>query len=278
MSSIPSAVYCIFSERTSVVKESRTRRPSRNVNKQAQKEALKQIRRKHQEKAGEAVSEDEDDSDPDGTSDGDGDEGFEHENVSESQAYAGNLDEYEADFIDNTEEGATEHRPLPLELSNYRIRKPKDLFKYVVDWLVHNKLNPAFERHDEKYRIAFDRLNQEAEGLAGQSTSSAWGPHPAGIKFTKALKARPEIRIKNYDHRVIGKDCDACNRSKHPASFEIVFDGPCYDKHTLEHKGAEDTSFDEDDPSADVVGPEVTFYVGRYDPHRRFYYQTIYNS
>jgi hypothetical protein len=235
-----------------------------NVKNQARNEALKKIKRMRRERAGEDVSEDDVDIDGDEPADGDGDKDSENESVSESKAYQGNLDEYEPDFLDDTAEGAWEHYALPIEYSDIRSKPPKELFKHVVKWLVHNKLNPAFDRHGEVYRLAFDKLNSEAEGLAGQGTSSAWGPHPNGIKFTKALKARPEIRIENYDNRVTRKDCDACNRSNHPASFEMSFDGPLYNKDTLEPE-EEDTSIGDDVSfEEDIPGPEVTFFVGRY--------------
>jgi hypothetical protein len=174
-------------------------------------------------------------------------------------------------FIDDSGiiEGEEEEHQIPLEFSSHSTKPAKELFVHVVEWMVHNKINPAFDRNNPIYRLAMDKMNNEAQGLAGQGTSSTWGPHEKGIKFTKALQARPKIIVEPYDNSFDNKYCDACNRSRHPASFAISFDGPVYDKNTLEPIDESTSSEDEEDDEEEseqtpsIPGPETTFYVGR---------------
>jgi len=68
-------------------------------------------------------------------------------------------------------------------------RKAKDHFRDAVEWMVHNKLNPDFDRNKSIYRIAFKRLENEVKGWADSKfISSAWTP-----EFNRAIRARPEF-------------------------------------------------------------------------------------
>ncbi|KLJ09989.1 hypothetical protein EMPG_14600 [Blastomyces silverae] len=157
------------------------------------------------------------------------------------------LDKYEADFVDHDEDGALgapdELNDIPFEFTRHRYKRLRDHFKDVVEWMVHNKLNPAFPRDDVVYRVAFSKVNDEVMGLAGsQLISSAWNRD-----FRKALEARPGIDVSLYPISM-GHSCDACNKTNHPASFDIRFDGKPYLLETLEAISDDD---DDDDSDSD---------------------------
>jgi hypothetical protein len=124
-------------------------------------------------------------------------------------------------------------------------RKAKDHFRDAVEWMVHNKLNPDFDRNKSIYRIAFKRLENEVKGWADSKfISSAWTP-----EFNRAIRARPEFcQIPVSKGQKMLHHCDACNRSNHPASFIIGFTGSIYHPESLEPllSGSEDEN-DEDD-------------------------------
>lgn len=171
---------------------------------------------------------------------------------------------------------------IPLEFTRFASMKAKELFKYAVEWMVQKKINPAFQLDDEIYTLTFKKLDDEVKGLAGSKfTSSAWTED-----FTFALRARPEIAYTPIDRRsadhFMRDKCDACNRSGHPATFEIQFHGRPYHPDTLEEIAiGEDDSSDSDSDSDSEVGgagrshdrdaqgrqipPEDTvFYVGKF--------------
>jgi hypothetical protein len=195
--------------------------------------------------------------------------------------------EDDADFIEAGEEDEVLGVPegIPIEFTQYARMKAKDLFKYAVDWMVQKKINPGFQKTDEVYGLTFRKLDDEVKGLAGSKfTSAAWTPD-----FTMTLKSRPDIAFEPLDregeHYLRGK-CDACNRSGHPATFQIQFQGKPYNPSTLDEVGAEgedsdgedddDSSSssssnedDDDQPAYDYQGREVPpastiFYVGKF--------------
>lgn len=164
---------------------------------------------------------------------------------------------------------------LPLAYTRFASEKPKNLFKFAVEWFVQNKINPAFERRDEIYDLTFRKLDDEIRGLAGSKfISSAWTQ-----EFTTALNARPEVSVDSISGGLSLRDkCDACNRSGHPATFILRFQGKPYNFETLDElDGDEDRDDDSDDSSRnaenpadrDVLGREVApvsteFYVGKF--------------
>ena len=91
-----------------------------------------------------------------------------------------NLDAYETDFIASDEEDGTIGVPpgltdIPFEFTRHAHKKQRDHFNDVVEWMVHNKLNPAFPRDDQRYQVAFRKLDDEIQGLAGSKfISAAW--------------------------------------------------------------------------------------------------------
>ncbi|GAB7363964.1 hypothetical protein MBLNU230_g4525t1 [Neophaeotheca triangularis] len=151
---------------------------------------------------------------------------------------------------------------IPLAFTRYASMKPKELFKFAVEFMVQKKINPAFQMDDEIYELTFRKLDDEVRGLAGSKfTSAAWTP-----EYTKQLRARPEIAIVEIDRHnpehFMNDHCDACNRSGHPATFEIQFQGKPYNRHTLEDVGGDN---DEDDSDSDSDS-ESTNSAGKPNP------------
>lgn len=198
--------------------------------------------------------------------------------MSSRQMFA--ADENDEDFLVEEEEESTLGVPegIPLAFTRYASMKPKELFRYAVDWMVQKKINPGFNMNDEIYDLTFKKLDDEVRGLAGSKfESSAWTP-----EFTIALKARPEIAYHKLDRvgEHWGRDkCDACNRSGHPATYEVQFHGKPYYRETLEdvENGNEDSDSDSDDDdesdpdatvydaqSREVLPETTTFYLGKF--------------
>lgn len=118
---------------------------------------------------------------------------------------------------------------MPLEFTRHGYKKPKEYFKDAVEWMVHNKINPAFPRSDPLYQTAFMKLDDEVKGRTGsQLVSAAWNR-----RFHRALHARPQIEVTAISPSG-GHPCDACNRSGHPATSEIKLYGKAYSLETLD--------------------------------------------
>lgn len=152
---------------------------------------------------------------------------------------------------DDEAEPETSRRPrpdIPLEFTQWMKAKPRELFPHIVEWLVKNKIAPAFPRDDDLFRLAFQRVNDQVSAQAGSRLiSSAWN---AEFKYT--ILARPQIAI----GAMPGSDednircCDACNKTNRPARYDFVVTGEAYNKETLEP--VEHDSEDEDRGNADV--------------------------
>ena len=149
---------------------------------------------------------------------------------------------------------------IPLEYTRHSHKPLKDHFKDAVEWLVHNKLNPAFPRNDPLYRIAFNRLDDEVRGYSGSKfISSAW----AG-DFALSLKARPELLCRPIGEALFEHKCDACNRSGHPATWQLSVSGRVYDRDTLEDIADDSQDEDSHDSKGNYVPPaEKQYFVGR---------------
>ncbi|RYP54575.1 hypothetical protein DL768_000635 [Monosporascus sp. mg162] len=150
--------------------------------------------------------------------------------------------------------GAPANLSIPLEFTAAAHKPLKDQFPHVVEWLVHNKINPAFERKDPVYVNAWRKLDDEFRGLANSKfASAAWR-----TEFYRALKGRPKMEAYEMDAGDADKydNCTACGRSGHPATFKIVFQGSPYYKDTLQEvESSDDENSDEgsdDDDSASV--------------------------
>ena len=182
-----------------------------------------------------------------------------------------NSDHYESDFIvEDGEFGINlASAGVPLHLTSHAGMKPFDYFKTAVEWMVHNKLNPAFHRHDEIYQMAHDKLDDEVKGRA-QSTfnSTAWSSG-----FTMALKSRPDLDVAEFridEAMTISTKCEACNRAKHPPRYRVTLKGNSYDPKTLEairKRNSDDASDSENDSSEgeeEEAEPEQHFMLGRH--------------
>ncbi|KAL1302387.1 hypothetical protein AAFC00_002788 [Neodothiora populina] len=145
---------------------------------------------------------------------------------------------------------------VPIQYTRYASMKAKDLFRYAIDWMVQKKINPAFPMQDEIYDLTFKKLDDEVKGLAGSKfVSSAWTPE---FKFT--LEARPDLVSSRIDRgsaeHFLRDKCDACNRSGHPATYELLFQGRPYHASTLEPVArAGDSDSDSDSASSSASEP-----------------------
>lgn len=154
------------------------------------------------------------------------------------------LDRYEEDFVLEDEDGGlgVPTEEIPFEFTRHAYKQPKEYFRDVVGWMVHNRLNPAFPRSDALYEMAFMKLEDEVKGRAGsQLISSVWN---AG--FRRALLARPHMEITAFPTEE-NHPCDACNRSGHPASTDMRLYGKAYSLQTLEPLRDEDSSEEQSD-------------------------------
>lgn len=184
--------------------------------------------------------------------------------------------EDEDDFVED-DTGGRLGRPdpdMPLQFTSFASKKPKELFIHIIEWMVKNKIAPAFNREDAVYNLAFHRVDDQVKAQAGSRLiSSAWG---SDFKYT--ILARPNMQamaLPGEDEEHI-RTCDACNRVNNPARYEFVFSGDPYYKKTLEpienSDDDEDEEKDEDDnqdmtydEAGHAIAPQETrFYLGRF--------------
>jgi len=170
------------------------------------------------------------------------------------------LDRYDEDFVVEDEDeplGAPYSlSDIPLEFTRHAHKKPIEHFKDAVEWMVHNRLNPAFPRDDPIYQVAVQKLDDEVRGLAGSKfMSAAWN-----AAFLSTLKAKPDIAYLDAQG-LFEQHCEACNRSNHPASFQLIFSGKPYNRQSLEE--ISDDEDDEDGQDGRFGRDEKSFYVGR---------------
>ena len=177
----------------------------------------------------------------------------------------GDLDQYEDDFVDDDDDKMGVDlgvAGVPLEFTYHANKKPFEHFKTEIEWMVHNKLNPAFGRYDEMYELAHRKLDKEVEGFAGSKfSSSVWGE-----EFNKALKARPDLSRVDVPTMLEHK-CDACRRSGHPPKYKITFYGKPYNRDTLEtieYDDDDDDTEDSDDDESSSGEEGETFFLGRF--------------
>lgn len=198
-------------------------------------------------------------------------EGSVHSSVdTEQESIQEHMEGEEDDFVidDSTGRLGRPHPDMPLQFTSFASAKPRELFPHIVEWLVKNKIAPAFSRDDELYSLAFARVDDQVKAQAGSRLiSSAWGTN-----FKRAILARPTMKmvaLPGEDEDNL-RTCDACNRSGHPARYEFVFSGEPYINGTLEPvDGSDDEDAFEDNLSRDENGhllPSQTqrFYLGRF--------------
>ncbi|KAI2636592.1 hypothetical protein GGS26DRAFT_502556 [Hypomontagnella submonticulosa] len=188
-------------------------------------------------------------------------------NGSANQGGGNNEDDLD-DFIvedDDAPLGAPADVAIPLEFTAQAHRPLEVQFPLVVEWLVHNRINPAFERNDPVYTNAWRKLDDEVSTLASSKfTSSAWKS-----EFRRVVNGRPKLVVYELDHDERNNhshlNCEACGRSGHPVSYLFTFSGHPYHKNTL--ADVESDSDNSDDESVDEQGaglPSVdrAWYVG----------------
>ncbi|KAL4766328.1 uncharacterized protein BDW70DRAFT_155004 [Aspergillus foveolatus] len=183
------------------------------------------------------------------------------------------LDRYEDDFVLEDEDDKlgvpSGLEDMPIEFSRHAYKQLKDYFQDAVEWMVHNQLNPAFPRFDPVFKVAFDKLEAEVRGRTGsQLVSSVWN-----AEFRRALLARPHIEVTTYPVDLC-HPCDACNRSGHPASFDMKLYGKAYSLETLEpladaESDEEQSDNEDDEQERDRDGyilpdEDTRFYLGRH--------------
>lgn len=272
----------------SVVKETRTRGRLANSARAQRQQHLEMLRRRRagdrsedipeSESEPEESSEEAEDEDEEAASDENQSPtnyqtrlNFQPENSDVESAIASNedLDRYDDDFVLEDEENDTLGVPtgledMPFEFTRHAYKQTKEYFRDTVEWMVFNQLNPAFPRSAAMYQAAFSKVEVEVKGWTGsQVMSTVWS-----LDFYRALMARPHIEITSYPISD-NHPCDACNRSKHPASFDIKLYGKAYSMDTLEALEEEEEDDDDEntrekDRNGNVLPFEDTrFYLGR---------------
>ncbi|KAH8600368.1 hypothetical protein B0O99DRAFT_610560 [Bisporella sp. PMI_857] len=156
---------------------------------------------------------------------------------------------------------------IPLEFTHQAHKPLKEHFKDAVEWMVHNKINPAFPRNDPVYRQAFIKLDAEYSGYAkSKFVSTQWT-----ADFTRAIFARPILVERHPLNEGEGLTvegvykCDACNHRKHVPTYAVAFQGKPYDKNTLEEldQDSDDSSREEVDENSYVLPAETKeWYAG----------------
>ena len=142
-----------FLEPSSDVESPRKKRDTQSQKKNARQQALDKLKRRRSKQVD--VPDDNDDDDGDGDQ-GSFDELYDDEDdyqqrqpppLKSSQMFR--EDEWDQGFIEQEED---EDGPLgipegvPLEFTRYASMKPKELFKFAVEWFVQKKINPAFSK------------------------------------------------------------------------------------------------------------------------------------
>lgn len=164
-----------------------------------------------------------------------------------------NNDEFydDDDFVvdDESQPSKDTTHGIPLAFTSFASRKPRELFIHIIEWLVKNRIAPAFSRDDELYVLSWNKINDQIKAQAGSRLiSAAWNED-----FKNAVLARPQMQV----HLVTGGhdefflNCDACNRTNHPARYEFKFTGQAYHKDTLEPIEDDDDSDNENDGADD---------------------------
>ena len=173
----------------------------------------------------------------------------------------------EEDFIEDDTTGrlGRPHPDIPLEFTHFASSKPRELFPHIVEWLVKNKLAPAFNRNDALYKLAFDRVDDQVKAQAGSRLiSSAWN-----ATFVWTILARPQISVAaqpGMDDELI-RCCDACNKTNRPARYDFVLSGDAYYKDSLEPVDEDDEEDEIADSEYDENGHQLApqtqhFYLG----------------
>lgn len=159
---------------------------------------------------------------------------------------------------------------IPLEFTRASTKPLKLHFKDAVEWLIHRRINPGFDKDNEVYITAWRKLSDEVTGLANSKfISSVWRPD-----FHKALKARPYIEQEELGASALASEfenCQACGRSGHPATWTIRPWGKPYDPKTLDEVDSD--SDDEEEEEGEERGDRGKFYF-----HSDFFFGAQFNA
>jgi hypothetical protein len=146
-------------------------------------------------------------------------------------------DTADEDFVEQDSEddvlAMNEENPLhALRIASMELR---DLWRYAMEWMVKKGLELDFE-NNERFRHAFERLDDKPSGLVkSEFNSSSWKPG-----FI-AMLSRPEMVSEQITSE--SEICDACNQTRHPATFRVEFVGKPYHPDTL-HQVCRDNDID----------------------------------
>jgi hypothetical protein len=160
------------------------------------------------------------------------------------------VEDDEDDFIEEDDSDNRLGRPqsgIPLEFTHFATKRPKDLFLYIVEWLVKNKIAPAFDRSDPVYELAFRRVDDQVRAQAGSRLiSAAWS-----AEFKNAILARPDMKVEALpgDDEEHIRTCDACNRLNNPARYQFSLSGTPYHQKSLEPVDPESDNDEEESGS-----------------------------
>jgi len=168
------------------------------------------------------------------------------------------VDEEDDFIVEDDEEGLIGvDLSIPLEFTSKNHQKPKEHFKYAVEWLVHKKLNPGFASNDEIYYRAFQMLDNKPRTLA----QSKYGSSVWTADFWRTLNARPNFRERKLArgeglmHQGVDK-CEVCNRTKHPSTYAIRFEGKAYHKDSLDEVEQDDAEEENEEEEGDSSSEE----------------------
>ncbi|EJT81021.1 hypothetical protein GGTG_01010 [Gaeumannomyces tritici R3-111a-1] len=148
---------------------------------------------------------------------------------------------------------------IPLEFTA-QARKPMSAyFQDAIEWLIQFHISPSFKKNRPTYLMAWRKLGDEVLALAvSRFSSSVWT-----AEFYRTLRARPYIDEHTPErYPTLAEDlddCQACNRTNHPATSHIRFTGAPYDPDSLEELSNDSSSdgdgdSDEDDGDRDQHG------------------------
>lgn len=144
---------------------------------------------------------------------------------------------------------------IPLQFTSLSHQSTRANFKICCIWIVQSILNPEFPSDDEISMFAIRALDRRINSYGGSVLQSSIWKAP----FMRAMKARPAFESEPCEER---QTCDACDISGRTATFAVTFNGPRYDKETLENlEGSDDDS--EDSTGLSIPDESKLFYLGR---------------
>lgn len=180
-------------------------------------------------------------------------------------------DHEDENFIDDNEEGIIGEPSATADLDELRLMnhlsraKSKELFKHAVEWMVMKKIHPGFDSTRNIYTVTFRKLDDEVKGLAGSKfTSSAWT-----ADFTRSIRARPDLLIDDVSaiaRAVTSPHCEACNRTNHTATYELMLTGQPYDAETLEPLEDHSTSNSDSDSDDSELSADSEIHLNGEKP------------